>query len=231
MTGLNVTVLLAALALPSSQPLRTLILHCLNRSTPTQHYVVLNTATTFAIQPLRAILPTVRLWLSTVLCAFSILKHFLTWRVLNQSLYWTERLLFMGFTITKWLDWRLGSKSSSLLHPEYSWFSSNSFRCYHRPSGLLSSFFFFLVISKWHSIFWQFTKTPAYIQIVGFIDNTAIGLDPTDYGGELDPHSADLQGNPLGGVIYSNTSGISSDSSLTELESVSFTLFSFLKKQ
>ncbi|KAJ7231138.1 hypothetical protein C8J57DRAFT_1439893 [Mycena rebaudengoi] len=42
----------------------------------------------------------------------------------------------------------------------------------------------------------QFMRTTAYIQIVGFIDNAALGLDPTDGGGELDPHGADLQGNP-----------------------------------
>jgi hypothetical protein len=50
----------------------------------------------------------------------------------------------------------------------------------------------------------QWTKTPGYIQAVGFINNTGIGLDPTDEGGELDPHGADLQGNPLGGVVFSN---------------------------
>jgi len=51
----------------------------------------------------------------------------------------------------------------------------------------------------------QWMETSAYIQISGFIDNTALGLDPGDGGGELDPHGADLQGNPLGGVVYSNS--------------------------
>ncbi|KIK06331.1 hypothetical protein K443DRAFT_674318 [Laccaria amethystina LaAM-08-1] len=50
----------------------------------------------------------------------------------------------------------------------------------------------------------QWTKTPGYIQAVGFIKNEGLGLDPTDQGGELDPHGADLQGNPLGGVVFSN---------------------------
>jgi hypothetical protein len=62
----------------------------------------------------------------------------------------------------------------------------------------------------------QFMKTSAYIQIVGFIDNTAIGLDPSDSGGELDPHGADLQGNPLGGVVYSNGTSDSSNGALTQ---------------
>lgn len=39
---------------------------------------------------------------------------------------------------------------------------------------------------------------------MGFIKNEGLGLDPTDQGGELDPHGADLQGNPLGGVVFSN---------------------------
>jgi hypothetical protein len=51
----------------------------------------------------------------------------------------------------------------------------------------------------------QFVKTSAYLQVRGYIDNTGIGLSPTDSGGELDPHGADLQGNPLGGVVYSNS--------------------------
>jgi len=50
----------------------------------------------------------------------------------------------------------------------------------------------------------QFMKTPDYIQIVGFIDQTRINIQSGDYGGELDPHGADFRGNPLGGLVYSN---------------------------
>lgn len=50
----------------------------------------------------------------------------------------------------------------------------------------------------------QFMKTPGYLQIVGFIDQTKINLQSDDGGGELDPHGADLRGNPLGGLVYSN---------------------------
>ena len=35
-------------------------------------------------------------------------------------------------------------------------------------------------------------KTPDYLQAVGFIDQTKINLQQGDYGGELDPHGADL---------------------------------------
>ncbi|KAG1852720.1 hypothetical protein F4604DRAFT_1805206 [Suillus subluteus] len=50
----------------------------------------------------------------------------------------------------------------------------------------------------------QLIKTPNYIQIAGFIDQTQINIAASDFGGELDPHGADLRGNPLGGLMYSN---------------------------
>jgi len=53
----------------------------------------------------------------------------------------------------------------------------------------------------------QFMRTPDYIQIVGFIDQTKINIASGDYGGELDPHGADLRGNPLGGLVYTNGFG------------------------
>ncbi|KAG7096259.1 hypothetical protein E1B28_003707 [Marasmius oreades] len=49
----------------------------------------------------------------------------------------------------------------------------------------------------------QFMKTPDYIQVVGFIDQTKINMRSDDYGGEMDPHGADLRGNPMGGLLYS----------------------------
>ncbi|EGG09539.1 uncharacterized protein MELLADRAFT_124013 [Melampsora larici-populina 98AG31] len=53
----------------------------------------------------------------------------------------------------------------------------------------------------------QLTRTPGYIQIVGQIDQTVLNLKSTDPGGELDPHGADLRGNPLGGLVYSTAFG------------------------
>ncbi|KAH7920882.1 hypothetical protein BV22DRAFT_1020403 [Leucogyrophana mollusca] len=50
----------------------------------------------------------------------------------------------------------------------------------------------------------QYIKTPNYIQIAGFVDQTKLNMAADDYGGELDPHGADLRGNPLGGLMYSN---------------------------
>ncbi|BGP55368.1 hypothetical protein JCM8202_004708 [Rhodotorula sphaerocarpa] len=49
----------------------------------------------------------------------------------------------------------------------------------------------------------QVLRTSKYIQWTGHINQTALNLQPNDYGGELDPHGADLLGNPLGGLVYS----------------------------
>jgi len=57
----------------------------------------------------------------------------------------------------------------------------------------------------------QSMKTPDYIQIVGFIDQTKLNIASGDYGGELDPHGADLRGNPLGGLVYTNAWSGSND--------------------
>ncbi|KNZ56452.1 uncharacterized protein VP01_2400g7 [Puccinia sorghi] len=50
----------------------------------------------------------------------------------------------------------------------------------------------------------QVTRTPGYIQAVGFIDQTALNLQANDTGGEEDPHGADQRGNPLGALMYSS---------------------------
>jgi hypothetical protein len=50
----------------------------------------------------------------------------------------------------------------------------------------------------------QFIKAPGYIQVTGLFNQTGIGLTTDDGGGELDPHGADLAGNPLGGLVFSN---------------------------
>jgi len=38
----------------------------------------------------------------------------------------------------------------------------------------------------------QYVKSPDYVQVVGFIDQTKINILAGDYGGEMDPHGADL---------------------------------------
>lgn len=53
----------------------------------------------------------------------------------------------------------------------------------------------------------QWIKTPDYVQAVGFMDQTAINIKADDWGGEMDPHGADLRGNPMGGVVFSSAFG------------------------
>ena len=38
----------------------------------------------------------------------------------------------------------------------------------------------------------QFMKTPAYVQVVGFINQAQINMNSGDFGDEMDPHGADL---------------------------------------
>ncbi|CAE6479788.1 unnamed protein product [Rhizoctonia solani] len=53
----------------------------------------------------------------------------------------------------------------------------------------------------------HFVKTKDYVQVTGVGDFTKIGVPPKDDGGELDPHGADGNGNPIGGLVYGNTFG------------------------
>jgi hypothetical protein len=49
----------------------------------------------------------------------------------------------------------------------------------------------------------QYMKTQSYVQVVGFINQELIDMAPDDFGGEMDPHGADLRGNPMGGIVFS----------------------------
>ncbi|GAA5970908.1 hypothetical protein JCM11641_004504 [Rhodosporidiobolus odoratus] len=69
----------------------------------------------------------------------------------------------------------------------------------------------------------QVLRTSAYIQWTGHIDMTALGLAADDTGGELDPHGADLAGNPLGGLVYS--SGLPSGDNKTEVQAIEWNNF------
>lgn len=50
-------------------------------------------------------------------------------------------------------------------------------------------------------------KTPLYWQIQGFGDFTKINIASGDQGGELDPHGATGDGNPVGGNVTCNATG------------------------
>ncbi|GAA5859892.1 hypothetical protein JCM1840_001784 [Sporobolomyces johnsonii] len=69
----------------------------------------------------------------------------------------------------------------------------------------------------------QVLRTSAYIQWTGKINQTALNLMADDTGGELDPHGADLLGNPLGGLVYSTN--LPSGDNKTELQANSWNNF------
>lgn len=53
----------------------------------------------------------------------------------------------------------------------------------------------------------HFVKTPDYVQVTGVGDFTKINVLKGDSGGELDPHGADGNGNPIGGLVFGNSFG------------------------
>ncbi|KAI0266457.1 hypothetical protein BC834DRAFT_823907 [Gloeopeniophorella convolvens] len=50
----------------------------------------------------------------------------------------------------------------------------------------------------------HFVQTPDYVQVTGIGDLTKINVPKGDAGGELDPHGADGNGNPIGGLVFSS---------------------------
>ncbi|KAF9788303.1 hypothetical protein BJ322DRAFT_1002473 [Thelephora terrestris] len=50
----------------------------------------------------------------------------------------------------------------------------------------------------------HFVQTPDYVQITGVGDLTSLNIPAGDAGGELDPHGATGNGNPVGGLVFSS---------------------------
>ncbi|THH29466.1 hypothetical protein EUX98_g4713 [Antrodiella citrinella] len=84
---------------------------------------------------------------------------------------------------------------------EVAWCTSNKYGARTIPQGTLTGV--------------QFLTTPDYIEMIAFINQTLINLPADDFGGELDPHGADLRGNPMGGLVYSTH--FTNDSSLGQV--------------
>jgi len=53
----------------------------------------------------------------------------------------------------------------------------------------------------------HFVQTPDYVQVTGVGNLTLINIPRGDAGGELDPHGADGNGNPVGGLVFSDAFG------------------------
>lgn len=65
-------------------------------------------------------------------------------------------------------------------------------------------------------------KTPGYVQAVGYLDQTQIGLQASDEGGEEDPHGADQRGNPLGSLLFSTQFANNGTSNFTQVTEWSY---------
>lgn len=50
----------------------------------------------------------------------------------------------------------------------------------------------------------HFVQTPDYVQVTGVGNLTLVNIPAGDTGGELDPHGADGNGNPIGGLVFSS---------------------------
>jgi len=53
----------------------------------------------------------------------------------------------------------------------------------------------------------HFVQTPDFIQVTGIGNLTMINIPAGDEGGELDPHGADGNGNPIGGLVFTSAFG------------------------
>ncbi|KAH8925338.1 hypothetical protein BT69DRAFT_1348791 [Atractiella rhizophila] len=53
----------------------------------------------------------------------------------------------------------------------------------------------------------HWVETPDYVQITGYGDFTTMNVVAGDSGGELDPHGADGNGNPIGGIVFTSAFG------------------------
>jgi hypothetical protein len=67
----------------------------------------------------------------------------------------------------------------------------------------------------------QLTKTPDYVQVVGFMDQTKVDMVQGDSGGEMDPHGADLVS-----LIW-RMMGQSADGSFVSSEETPWAVWSF----
>ncbi|KAN0083951.1 hypothetical protein V8E55_007455 [Tylopilus felleus] len=78
---------------------------------------------------------------------------------------------------------------------EVSWCSMNGFGTRLIPENAITG-------AQW-LVAKDSTGTVMYHQLFIYINQVMVNLNAQDYGGELDPHGADLRGNPIGGLMYS----------------------------
>ncbi|KAF7326785.1 hypothetical protein MSAN_02498000 [Mycena sanguinolenta] len=70
----------------------------------------------------------------------------------------------------------------------------------------------------------QMVKTPSYIQIAGTLNQNFINIGGTD-GGELDSGGQDGEGNPMGGLVYTNAFSASNGNNGTYIQAQHWSFF------
>ena len=92
---------------------------------------------------------------------------------------------------------------------------------------LLVQYFVDARSSKFDILHLTSVETPDYIQITGVGQFTNINIAASDLGGELDPHGATGNGNPVGGLVFSNVwsggSGLGQQASISIALLIRFT--------
>ena len=99
----------------------------------------------------------------------------------NEHLHPLTRSITNSLRNTDFCLWAPSEPNSTVADTEgemVAWCSKSGYGTRLIPEGTLTGL--------------QFLKTPDYIQIVGFMDQTQINMASGDYGGEMDPHGADL---------------------------------------
>jgi hypothetical protein len=65
----------------------------------------------------------------------------------------------------------------------------------------------------------QLIQTPSYIQIAGTINQAMLNVANGDPGGQMDSSGADGEGNPMGGLVYTNAFPSSGGNNATYVQS------------
>ncbi|KAF8171069.1 hypothetical protein K438DRAFT_1982343 [Mycena galopus ATCC 62051] len=93
---------------------------------------------------------------------------------------------------------------------EVAWCSKKGHGTRIMPEGTITSF--------------QMIKTPSYIQIAGTMNQNYLNVGGTD-GGELDSGGQDGEGNPMGGLVYTNAFPASNGDNTTYIQAQHWSFF------
>ncbi|KAF7330849.1 hypothetical protein MVEN_02424300 [Mycena venus] len=127
------------------------------------------------------------------LCQTAYMNAVDDWRAFSCSFLWTASINFAGRCLWAPPEPGPGSTIGETERIEVAWCIKNGTGARLIPDGAIKG-------AHW-------LITPDYIQVTGVGDMTKLNIPADDEGGELDPHGADGNGNPVGGIVFSNAFG------------------------